>query len=518
MNLPMRRFALGLAVPYVAWAILRLALMPALEFDEAEQVLHRQWLRPLYGPQPPLFEWLVWGLGATLGLSALEAVVLLKAVALWTIGMAAASFVRQAGLSVHAAGAAGWWVLSVPLLLWDAPRSLTHSLMATAWLALLAASSAPLFVRARQPLGVARWALLGVLAAAALLSKYNAVLALAGWAAAVLTAWWRATGGGRDWARLIALHARQALPAWLPAVTLLAWHVMGVLEAWPAVRDPIAAKMRPGGELGVVQGVFSVVSGWLATLSLPALLLGLARRRSAAQIGRTAPQAYPQAEPRSEPSWLALAAVYASVVGSAMLVLVVAGLMVDIKERWILPLAVPLLMLAAPGWARFGSDFARRVRRMASALVALALALLVGRGQVLAWMEEPSWSRLPARAAAQWVDGLGPDGALVVAAPIHLAGALAAYGRRDRPVLHRHASPLLWGHEPVCALLIVQEGTQTPGEGRLTALGFIQDGEPRRVDLPRVPAAGDAVTLQARAWRHPDPRCPARASVYDHLP
>lgn len=510
----MRPYALWLALPYAAWALARLTLTPALEFDEAEQVLHRQWLRPLYGPQPPLFEWLVWGLGTALGLTALEAVVLIKAVALWAIGLAAASFARQAGVPPQVAGAAGWWVLTVPLLLWDAPRTLTHSLLASAWLAGLVVGSTPLLLQPWRPLGTARWALLGTLAAAALLSKYNAALALVGWAAVVLAAWWRAAGGGRAWVRLVTLHARQALPAWLPALALLAWHVSMVLEVWSAVRDPIAAKMQPAGHHGVVQGLSAVATGWLATLSLPVLVLALAWHRTSAGVRRAAEATLP----RAGPSWPALAVVYAMVVGTALLVPVGAGLMVSVRERWVLPLALPLLMLTAPIWARLGEGFARRVQRAAVVLVTLALTLLVGRGYVLAWLERPAWSRLPARAAAQWVDGLGPEGALVVAAPIQLAGALAAYQQRDRAVLHRHASPLLWGREPVCALVVVQEGAQPLGDGRLTAIGFVPDGEARGVALLRQPAAGDTVTLQARAWRHPGPRCPTRASVYDHLP
>ncbi len=517
MKATLGRFPVWLALLYAAWAVLRLFVTPALEFDEAEQILHQQWLRPLYGPQPPLFEWLVWLLRTLLGLPALVSVVVLKAVALWSIGVGAAVFMLQIGANAWAARATGMWILAVPILLWDAPRTLTHSLLATACISLLAASSVRLILRPEQPLPYWRWLLLGALACAALLSKYNAALALAGWASVILAAWWQSTGNIRGWGRLIISHIRQAWLACLPALGLFAWHVSEVLEVWPVVRDPIMAKMLQPQDHAITRGLMAWAAGWLTTLSIPGTLLGLAwwgvRGKVAAEVsGHESP---------TPSRWLTLAAGYAAVVGGAMLVLVVTGKLVEIKERWILPLVVPLLLLVAPWWAGRGDAIARRLYAMAWMLVIPTLVLLLSRAYVLAWMDLPSRSQWPARAIAQWVDAQLPAAAhsLIVAEPIQLAGALGAYGRQRHPVLYRHSSALLWAQEPTCTLALVQEGEVPAGGDRLLLqLGFASEGDVRSITLLRQPAVGDGVSLQLRVWHHPGPTCPSRASVYASLP
>ncbi|MDM7457679.1 MAG: hypothetical protein P3W97_010630 [Tepidimonas sp.] len=516
MNASLGRFSLWLALLYAAWAILRLLLTPALEFDEAEQMLHQQWLRTSYGPQPPLFEWLVWLLRALLAMPALTAVVVLKAVALWGIGMAAALFMLHIGASNLAARAASMWVLSLPILLWDAPRTLTHSLLAAACVAALVASSAPLLLRPERPLPLWRWMLLGGLASAALLSKYNAALALAGWSSVLLAAWWRVTGDFRGWARLFVFHMRQAVPMWLPAMGLLAWHASEVWEIWPVVREPIVAKMLPPGDDTVIQGLMAWAASWLATLSVPGLLLGLAWWRSRGHLAK----AISGHDGRPQTVWLTLAAVYIAVVGGTMLALVAAGKLAEIKERWILPLAVPMLLVLAPWWAGRGDAIARRLHAMAWVLVITALVLLLLRAHLLAWMGRPSWSQLPARAIAQWVDAQLPADTptLIVAEPIQLAGAVAAYGKQRHPVLYRHSSAVLWSQQPACSIAVLLEGESPAGWDRLAQLGFARQGEVRSITLPRQPAVGDGVRLQLWLWRHPGRICPSHASVYDSLP
>ncbi|TSE21722.1 Lipopolysaccharide core galacturonosyltransferase RgtC [Tepidimonas alkaliphilus] len=515
------RLGWPLAALYGCWALLRLALHPALEFDEAEQVIHQQWLLPLYGPQPPLVEWLVWVLRHALGLPALSALIVLKAGALWGIGMAAAWWARQAGLSATAASAAGWWVLTLPLLLWDAPRTLTHSLLAAAWVAALVACSAPLALQPRQRLTHRRWWLLAALACAALLSKYNAALALAGWLAVIGTAWWRHSGGWVAWWALVKLHAPRAGPAALAALALLAAHLATVAQAWPEVGQTIAARMMPDPAASVAAGLAALMVAWLAVLSVPALVLGLAglvarkppepRELVALPAGHAGPQAAVM-----DTAWMWRA--YALTVGALLLGLVALGVLAEVKERWLLPLAVPLQMLTAAWALQRQGGWAQALGRLSAALVAVALALLLGRAPILAWLGEPSWSQLPARAAAQWVDRLGPSDALVVAEPIHLAGALAAHGRRGRAVLHRGASRLLWGTQQVCQVVEVHAGPLPEPAADWLALGLRPAASEPSVALPRAPQVQPPVTLTARLWRAAGPTCPTPASLYDRLP
>ncbi|TSE20270.1 hypothetical protein [Tepidimonas aquatica] len=161
---------IALVLLCAAWALARAWSTPALAFDEAEQVLHQQWLLAGYGPQPPLFEWLLWSVRQATGMSVLAALWLLKAVALSGVGIAVGWFVAQLGMRA-AAGAVAAWAMTLPLLLWDAPRTLTHSLLATTCMAVVVGLSAPLLERPERPLSRRRWFGLGLAIAAALLSK-----------------------------------------------------------------------------------------------------------------------------------------------------------------------------------------------------------------------------------------------------------------------------------------------------------------------------------------------------------
>ncbi|MCS6810131.1 MAG: hypothetical protein NZ694_02550 [Tepidimonas sp.] len=507
MTTSLRRFALALAALYAGWAVLRLALIPALEFDEAEQILHHQhgW-RLLYGPQPPLFEWLVAMISTVL--PPLGAVLLVKAAALWSLGVASAALARQSGATPEQASAAGWWTLTVPLLLWDAPRTLTHSLLASACVAAVVALSAPLLLQPQQPLSRGRWLGLGLLGAAAVLSKYNAALALAAWSLVLLAAHARAARADPNHRMRWRQH-RGALWGLVPAAILLLVHGATVASAWDAVSTPIADKMRDG-ESGALHGLQEVAVAWLTALSLPLLLLWAAEPRRATAVG-------PASAPirRVGGRWAML---YAAGVAVPLLVLVASGLLTDVHDRWMLPLAVPLLMLlgraAWPVTARGNA----RLARWSGTLVVAALALLLMRPHVLAWLDRPAGSQFPARAAAAWVDRWGPDDAIVVAQPIQLAGALAAYGQRPRPVFFRHGSPLLLQARTVCHLLVVTAEPHPTVAWRLRELGFEPAHAPVQTVLPRQPAVSEPVSLHAHDWRHPGPTCPSLRSVYDHLP
>ena len=59
---------LALALAHVA---VRVAVSPALKWDEAEQILWTQQLAWGYGAQPPFYTWLQWGMNQLLGPSVL---------------------------------------------------------------------------------------------------------------------------------------------------------------------------------------------------------------------------------------------------------------------------------------------------------------------------------------------------------------------------------------------------------------------------------------------------------------
>ncbi|MDM7463226.1 MAG: hypothetical protein P3W95_006200, partial [Tepidimonas taiwanensis] len=119
----------GLAAVYVGWAVARWLWVPGLEFDEAEQMLHLQRLRPGYGPQPPLFEWSLWALHTLTGGPALLVLALLKAALFVMISVGVAHAARQAGGDGGRGARWGWGGWTLAPLGWSAPGRLEHRLV-----------------------------------------------------------------------------------------------------------------------------------------------------------------------------------------------------------------------------------------------------------------------------------------------------------------------------------------------------------------------------------------------------
>jgi len=76
------KFLFLLALYFCLQVVLRVVSSPALELDEAEQIVLSQWLLPGYGSQPPLYTWLQFILTKIVGTNVL-AVSLLKNILLF---------------------------------------------------------------------------------------------------------------------------------------------------------------------------------------------------------------------------------------------------------------------------------------------------------------------------------------------------------------------------------------------------------------------------------------------------
>ena len=128
---------LALSLAHVA---VRVAISPALKWDEAEQMLWSQQLRAGYGAQPPLYTWLQWAVNQVLGPSVL-ALSFLKH-ALLTLAYV---FMYLAGRELLGPRGA-WWasasMLLLPPLGWYSIRDQTHTILVTA-MACAAATSSP---------------------------------------------------------------------------------------------------------------------------------------------------------------------------------------------------------------------------------------------------------------------------------------------------------------------------------------------------------------------------------------
>ena len=235
---------------------LKVAQPYSLSPDEAEQMILTQGWAWGYGTQPPLYTWLqilvfeITGPGR-FGLAVLKHGLLLAIyLGVWRLA-------RMVGADQRVAGVAMLGTLLIPTLLWSAQRDLTHTVLAVA-------VSIWVVIAALLALRTQTWvtfALVGVLAAASILSKWNVVFVILGGAVAILSMpqartwrWWISVGV------IVALMIRPA---------------MWMLDHWTIATSGIARfDATDGPGMGAAaQALVSFVQGLLADYALVALLL-----------------------------------------------------------------------------------------------------------------------------------------------------------------------------------------------------------------------------------------------------
>ena len=394
----------------LAWAAahvaLRLALSPALRWDEAEQTLWSQQLAWGYGMQPPLYTWLQWGLNAVLGPSLLSLAVLkhgLLALTYLFMGLAARALLPPR---------AAWWaaasMVMLPPLGWSSLHDQTHTVLVTAvtaatwWVAIR-------LVLAPRP---ARYALLGLVLALGLLSKYNYALVVAALGAAALSV--PAT-------RRVLL-ARGLWITLVVAAVLVAPHALWQFDHWHETASAITDKMELQSQGGLLDGLGELALTLLETLLLWALLAAWAFR--GAWLRRAPAGA---AAPLQKASWARpLLARYLVLVLAAFVAMVVLGGVTEFKEHWMQPVFC-VLPLAAFVW-RPQLEGAPGGGRFTGAVLGVALLFFLATAAypwVAGLRGRPGELNQPIRALAQDLRAAGYDGrSPIIAADHMLAGAL----------------------------------------------------------------------------------------------
>lgn len=331
-------------VPWLlAWALAlvlaRLWLSPALELDEAEQMLWSQRLAWGYGAQPPLYTWLQSGVAALLGPGLLALAVLkmaLLALTYWCLWRAAREVLPPR---------AAWWASAslvwLPIMGWESLRDLTHTVLvcasvaATWWLVLRQ-------LQRPQPSG---FVALGLVLALGLLSKYSFALFALALVLAVLS--------GRETRLALWTHGWWYLPLTLAAVLLP--HALWLWQHWQLASRGTLTKLQLQPEASVLQGLSSLlVDGVLANLLLWLLLalavFGRTWWRPLPLQGDAAAQAPAHAHEPAPPAWLQpLLWRYLGWVAVLLLGMVLVGDVTHFKARWVHPLllVVPLLAFVA---------------------------------------------------------------------------------------------------------------------------------------------------------------------------
>ena len=399
----MRRPLLWLLAWAAAHVALRLALSSALRWDEAEQTLWSQHLAWGYGTQPPLYTWLQWGLNAVLGPSVLSLAVLKHALLALTylfMGLAARALLPPR---------TAWWaaasMVMLPALGWSSLHDQTHTVLVTAvtagtWWALIGLVQSP------RP---ARYALLGLMVALGMLSKYNFALFAAALGLAALSV---------PAPRQVLLARGLGITAAL-ALVLVAPHALWLFDHLQATAVAITDKLevRPAG--GRIDGLGELLVTLLSTLLLWTLLAAWAFR--GAWLRR------PPADAASPAPWMKpLLARYLAAVLAAFVGMVLVGHVTEFKEHWLQPLFC-VWPLAAFVW-RPQLESAPGGRRFTGAVLGVALLFFVATAAypwVAGWRGRPGELNQPIVALAEQLRAAGYDGrSPVIAADHMLAGAL----------------------------------------------------------------------------------------------
>lgn len=307
----------------LAQALILSVLRAGSSYDGAEQLLYTQYLDWGYGrSQPPLYTWLLIGMQQLFGVSQL-AENLLKFGALFAGFVAIRQITLQLGARAAVASAAMVSVFLVEELGWEAQRNYAHSILL---FALMGGFALAYLVQLRRAT-TWRFALLGLLLGAMLLSKYNSAIFVATLVMADLSL---------PQARIFL--RRASLLVWLVAALLLLPHVLWALRHPEAV-FALSGNFGGADGLGVAETAVRAFGKYLIAtvgLLLPlALVMGIVLAR-----GRAG--GWP-ALPGGVAGHVLLR--WAGLLWGVGLVGAVASEASVVRMRWLLPLLVPLLPL-----------------------------------------------------------------------------------------------------------------------------------------------------------------------------
>jgi 4-amino-4-deoxy-L-arabinose transferase-like glycosyltransferase len=395
-----------------AHVVARVAISPAFMWDEAQQILWTQELALGYGAQPPLYTWLQWGVNQLFGPNVL-------ALALLKFPLIALVYVLMWLAASELLGRrAAWWAAASLCLLppfgWYAISDLTHTVLVAAmtcaaWWLLLR------IVRLGGSGCRREFAALGLVCGCGLLAKYSFALMLGAAMLALLSVRGpRRALLGRGWWLAVLIAVLIALP-----------HGWWLLSHWRVATDETVRVMSiaPRHAWGVglsdlLEEIFYTLGLWVI-VALAAFGSRWWRR----------PGAAPEI-PGWPAHWLRpVFGRYLALIAMALLGMVFVANVTVFKNRWMLPLLLPVPLMAfalRPELEAHG----RGGKRFACAALALALAALAAAAAQpwLAYADrKPHPVNYPARELARALQNAGYDGrGRIIAADHLLAGMLRA--------------------------------------------------------------------------------------------
>lgn len=367
------------AVYFLLQTAIRVFLPTALRVDEAQQVLFQQWLAFGYDAQPPLYNWYQQIFFALFG-SSLLAIGAAKNLVLFLIFF---FYIKTAELVLQdkrLVAVAAFLLFVIPQVFWQAQRDLTHTTMLMLSITMLLYVTARIL---RRP-GTLGYLALGVCIGMALLSKYNSLIILP---AILLAAWFHPQGRLRILDRRFLLSLAIAFVTCIPHAVWL----FGNLDLASEITLQRMAENAPDGRLSQVAfGFVTFIGGALIIVCVPMLLTGLA------MIGLT-PRSGGQDGQPTDRSLYRFFRSYFVAITLVMLLVISFVTLTEIRDRWLLPLFLPLPLYIALWLEQKRISLARFVPR----LVPLGLAImLIVPGALIA--AQPLMSLLDLRTSSNY--------------------------------------------------------------------------------------------------------------------
>lgn len=403
-----------LAAYFLLNIAIRLSTPASLELDEGQQLYFAQWLTLGYGPQPPLYNWLQYGVVQLLGNSVAALTILKNSILFLTyllFGLTAHRILRNPVLAVMAT----LGLFTIPQISYEAQRDLTHTV------ALLLAASLFIhgLVRSLQRPTLSNYALTGLAVGLGILSKYNFVLLPASALIALAL--------DRDFrARLL---DPRILATILVAMIVVAPHAIWLSDHIAEATSSTIEKLNRDEEIGVgrLDGLLSLTEA-VAAISLPTLAVFFFA------FGGTLWQA------RSATSqWTRLIGRILLIATLLLTAFVLSGSATYVRHRWLVTLffLLPLYLAAKIEASGEVADPAMR-RRFAIPVVAVMVfvpLLLLARPLWLAPFGYYSKQNVPYGPAIEAILASGKDRpSIVLAEDQQLAGNLRLHAS-DIPVI-----------------------------------------------------------------------------------
>ncbi|RVP96545.1 ArnT family glycosyltransferase [Sinorhizobium meliloti] len=395
---------LAVAGYFLLCIILRVSVSSSLEIDEAEQAFLSQFLALGYGPQPPFYNWLQYGLAEVIGTS-LATMTILKNGLLFLCclfyGLAARLVLADRRLPPIAM----LGVLTLPPIFLLAQRDLSHTVAALFAVSLFLYS----FLKTLKRPSLFSYILTGIAVGIGLMAKYNFVLVPVAAIVAVLPER-ELRARILDW---------RILPAIAVATLIVLPHAYWVLQNFGFASGGTLNEMREREAEGLLlqafYGVYSLGSAIIGGSLVPLLVFGLVFRGKFRAIWQ------------AESQWSRIVGRMLALCLIAVLLVVLGVAATHVREKWLVLFLVLIPLYLCLKIEAANIDLTDSLRRFFLLVLVIALGALVlvsARAVVRPWFGDYSRLNIPYAALAEAVAQAEGQPALILANDKQIAGNL----------------------------------------------------------------------------------------------